>query len=91
MFLFQFGEPAKEPIIFRVADQRIVQDVILVVVFLDLPPQLQDLFFRRWGVLSGMGLALVGDIVQREFLIKRKLSICVGAMKFARRYIDPPW
>jgi hypothetical protein len=61
MGLFQLDEPAKKPVIVRIANQRIVEDVVLIVVLFDLLAQLDNLFrgvgavtFRRrmlwrWG------------------------------------------
>ena len=44
MGLFQLGEPAKEPVIVRVTDQRVVEDVILEIVFLDLLAKFENFF-----------------------------------------------
>src|SRR6266699_3080537 len=56
MCLFQIGEPAKEPIIVRVADQRVVEDVVLEIVFLDLLAQLEDFFLCGTAGLSRYGI-----------------------------------
>jgi hypothetical protein len=56
MCLFQLGEPAKEPVIVRVTDQRVVEDVVLEIVFLDLLAQLEDLFLCCGAGLSRHGI-----------------------------------
>ena len=45
MRLFELDEPAKDPVIVRVSDQRVVEDVVLEIMFLDLLTKLDDLFF----------------------------------------------
>lgn len=40
MVALQFEQPAKQPIVIGIADQRIVQHIITVIVLLDLPAQL---------------------------------------------------
>ncbi len=50
MGLFQIQQPTKETVVFGVTDNRIVQDVVMVVVFLNLLAQAEDLslsFFSR--------------------------------------------
>jgi len=42
---FQFDQAAKKAIVIRVANQRIVYDVVLVIVFFDLPAELENFFF----------------------------------------------
>jgi len=42
---FQFDQAAKKAIVIRVADQRIVYDVVSVIVFFDLPAELENFFF----------------------------------------------
>ena len=46
VFRFQLGEPAKQPVILGVADQRVVEYVILIVVLVELSAQLEN-FLRR--------------------------------------------
>jgi hypothetical protein len=52
MCLFEVDEPAKEPVIVRVTDQRFVENVILEVVFLNLLTKLEDLFLGGGTELS---------------------------------------
>jgi hypothetical protein len=56
MRLFEVGEPAKEPVIVRVTDQRVVENVVLKIVFLDLLTQLEDLFLCGGVELSRRGI-----------------------------------
>jgi len=45
IFLFQLDKPLEKTIIFGIADERIIEDMIMVVVFFDLPTEVEDLFF----------------------------------------------
>jgi hypothetical protein len=47
MSLLQIRKPAKELVIICVADQRVVEDVILEIMFLDLLTQLEDFLLDR--------------------------------------------
>src|SRR5437016_7471794 len=76
MRLFQIGEPAKEPVIVGVADHRVVEDVVLEIVLLDLLTQLEDLFLCGGAGLSRHRISGQG---QREFLNHKKFSISAKA------------
>ena len=63
MGLFQLGEPAKEPVIVCVTDKRVVEDVILEIVFLDLLAQLENFFLGGGAGIFRRRMGLVGDMV----------------------------
>ena len=63
MGLFQISEPAKELVIVCVTDKRVVEDVILEIVFLDLVAQLENFFLGCGAGIFRRGMGLVVDIV----------------------------
>jgi len=52
MLFFEFEQPAKETVVLGIADERIVEDIIVTVVLFNLLTEAKELFsylFSRWG------------------------------------------
>ena len=69
MCLFQLGEPAKEPVIVRVADQRVVEDVVLKIVLSRFVGAARAISFSAARGSLGVGIGFeLWTVVQREFV-----------------------
>ena len=86
MRLFELDEATKEPVVVRVTDERVVENVVLEIVFLDLLTKLQHLFFSGGAGFSRHGLGGIPSLY-----VSKKLPQLQQRMKFQRRYIDPLW
>src|SRR6266436_4843101 len=76
--LFELDQAAKEPVIVRVTDQRVVENVVLEIMFLDLLTKLQDLFCCGGAGFSRHGLGW-DSVMQRESLRVKKASTIATA------------